>query len=108
MARKLRSLAQWVRSPCNRAEFIQTTCFTIRRSSFPVCTRPQVLGHISEMNDHDLNQLPSQAQFGTQIGNIEATYEESVAPAHRMIGKKQVSPHEEVRIVESASGGMGV
>lgn len=65
MAGKLRSPAQWVQSPRNGAEFIQTTCFIVRRPGFLVCVLLQFLGQISEKNYSNLKSLPpTQTPFG--------------------------------------------
>lgn len=94
MAGKLGSSAQWVQSPCNWAEFIQTTCFTIRRCRFPVCVLPQGLGQI---NNSKLKYLPHlrphlESSSRAQMGNIEATSEEGMASTHSMVGKNKSHP----------------
>lgn len=58
MAGKLRSLAPWLWSPCNGAEFMQTPCFFIRKRGFLVCVHLQVLGQKSQVNDSNLTYLP--------------------------------------------------
>lgn len=92
MARKLRSSAS---VGADWAEFIQTTCFPIRRCGSPVCVLLQVLGQINNSNLKYLPHLRPHLRAlssRAQMGNFKATYEESMAPAHSMVRKNTSHP----------------